>query len=406
MIGFMQKHKKYLMVIIWISTIAFIGAGLVGWGSYSFSSTSNAVAVVGDIKVSIDKMQREYARLYNIYNQLVGGTLDDEQAKKMGIEEQAINNLIVKALMLNYAYNLGLRVSKEEIIQEITSIEGFQNKGKFDEQIYKQTLKDNQLKPKDFEEGIEEGLLLQKLDALLNIPLTPLEIEALGAAYSMEDLVHIEVINKKDIVFTPKEEEIKKYWENNKDIYQTQRGYEISSIFIPLDSIAVEENALEQYYKDFKNQFLDSNGQIIPFAQAKDKVIEKFRDSQAQKEALKEYISLRKGENQEAQDSTIYVGSDEYGADFINLLSQAKEQETLKPIRVNNKGKEGYITAKVVKIIPSQPQTYEVAKANAKEDYVNAEQIRLLEEKATKQLGTFKGVNVGYIGYGSEVELA
>ena len=136
----------------------------------------------------------------------------------MGIEEQAINNLIVKALMLNYAYDLGLRVSKEEIIQEITSIEGFQNKGKFDEQIYKQTLKDNQLKPKDFEEGIEEGLLLQKLDALLNIPLTPLEIEALGAAYSMEDLVHIEVINKKDIVFTPKEEEIKKYWENNKDI--------------------------------------------------------------------------------------------------------------------------------------------------------------------------------------------
>lgn len=406
MIGFMQKHKKYLMVIIWISTIAFIGAGFVGWGSYSFSSTSNAVAVVGDIKVSIDKMQREYARLYNIYNQLVGGTLDDEQAKKMGIEEQAINNLIVKALMLNYAYDLGLRVSKEEIIQEITSIEGFQNKGQFDEQIYKQTLKDNQLKPKDFEEGIEEGLLLQKLDALLNIPLTPLEIEALSAAYSMEDLVHIEVIDKKDVVFTPKEEEIKKYWENNKDIYQTQRGYEISSIFIPLDSIVVEENALEQYYKDFKNQFLDSNGQIIPFAQAKDKVIEKFRDSQAQKEALKEYISLRKGENQEAKDSAIYEGSDEYGADFINLLSQAKEQETLKPIRVNNKGKEGYITAKVVKIIPSQPQTYEVAKANAKEDYVNAEQIRLLEEKATKQLGAFKGMNIGYIGYGSEVELA
>ena len=90
-----------------------------------------------------------------------------------------------------------------------------------------------------------------------------------------------------------------------------------------MDSIAVEENALEQYYKDFKNQFLDSNGQIIPFAQAKDKVIEKFRDSQAQKEALKEYISLRKGENQEAKDSTIYEGSDEDGADFINLLSQA-----------------------------------------------------------------------------------
>ena len=88
------------------------------------------------------------------------------------------------------------------------------------------------------------------------------------------------------------------------------------------------------------------------------------------------------------------------------MLSKAKEQENMKAIRGNKKGKEGYITAKVVKINPSEPQTYEVAKAKAKEDYVNAEQIRLLKERATKQLGTFKGVNVGYIGYGSEVELA
>ena len=66
MIGFMQKHKKYLMVIIWISTIAFIGAGFVGWGSYSFSSTSNAVAGVGDINVSIDTMQRAFSCFHNI----------------------------------------------------------------------------------------------------------------------------------------------------------------------------------------------------------------------------------------------------------------------------------------------------------------------------------------------------
>lgn len=54
MIGWMQKHKKYLIITIWISTIAFVGAGFVGWGSYSFSSTSNAVAVVGDRKISIE----------------------------------------------------------------------------------------------------------------------------------------------------------------------------------------------------------------------------------------------------------------------------------------------------------------------------------------------------------------
>lgn len=84
----MQKHKKYLMITIWVSTIAFVGAGFVGWGSYDFSSTSNAVAVVGKTKVSINEMQREYSRLYGIYNQLVGGTLDEEQAKKWGLKSK------------------------------------------------------------------------------------------------------------------------------------------------------------------------------------------------------------------------------------------------------------------------------------------------------------------------------
>ena len=49
----MQKHKKYLMAVIWISALSFVGAGFVGWGSFSFSSTSNAVAVVGDRHIAL-----------------------------------------------------------------------------------------------------------------------------------------------------------------------------------------------------------------------------------------------------------------------------------------------------------------------------------------------------------------
>ncbi len=32
MITWMQRHKKWLVITIWISTIAFVGAGFVGWG--------------------------------------------------------------------------------------------------------------------------------------------------------------------------------------------------------------------------------------------------------------------------------------------------------------------------------------------------------------------------------------
>lgn len=393
MIGFMQKHKKYFIITVWVSTIAFIGAGFVGWGNYNFSLTNNAVAIVGDTKISFEKMQREYGRLYSIYNQLMGGELDEEQAKKMGIEEQALNSLIINALMLNYAHDLGLRVSKEEIIKEITSMEVFKNNEVFDEGLYKNTLEENHLRPKDFEESVQESLLLQKLNALLDMPLTPLEEDMLKAAYFVEDWVQIKVLDKKDIKFVAKEEDIKKYWEENQDIYQTQRGYEISSVSVNVKDINYNEEDIKKYYEDFKNQFLNEEGQVLPFLEVKNRVIEDYKDSQAQKEALKEYISLRKGENQKAKNSIVYEGDNRYGVEFINLLSQANEKETLKPIKVND----SYITAEVLKIISSQSKTYEEAKNDAREDYVSFEKAKILEENAKKELVNFKGIDVGYV---------
>ncbi|WP_100954241.1 hypothetical protein [Helicobacter pylori] len=44
MIEWMQNHRKYLVVTIWISTIAFIAAGMIGWGQYSFSLDSDSAA--------------------------------------------------------------------------------------------------------------------------------------------------------------------------------------------------------------------------------------------------------------------------------------------------------------------------------------------------------------------------
>ena len=38
MITWMQRHKKWLVFTIWTCTIAFVGAGFVGWGAYNYGS--------------------------------------------------------------------------------------------------------------------------------------------------------------------------------------------------------------------------------------------------------------------------------------------------------------------------------------------------------------------------------
>ena len=53
MITWMQKHRKWLVITIWISTIAFVGAGFVGWGAYDFNlARSSSAAKVGGEKIA------------------------------------------------------------------------------------------------------------------------------------------------------------------------------------------------------------------------------------------------------------------------------------------------------------------------------------------------------------------
>ncbi|WP_297524453.1 SurA N-terminal domain-containing protein, partial [Sulfurovum sp.] len=83
MISWMQKHNKYLVWTIWVATIAFIGAGFVGWGSYNFGSKASSIAKVGDIEIKQSQLNMVYSSIYERYNQMMQGKLDEKKAKEL-----------------------------------------------------------------------------------------------------------------------------------------------------------------------------------------------------------------------------------------------------------------------------------------------------------------------------------
>ena len=134
MITWMQRHKKYLIITIWISTIAFVGAGFVGWGQYSYGDKAGAVAKVGDIELTMGDLQKSYSRLYSQYNQMFQGNFDEEKAKSFGLQSQALKQLTDQALLLNLARDYDLSVSDEELIAELKTQEYFFRDGLFDKE--------------------------------------------------------------------------------------------------------------------------------------------------------------------------------------------------------------------------------------------------------------------------------
>ena len=121
MITWMQRHRKYLVITIWISTIAFIGAGFVGWGQYSYGDKAGAVAKVGDVPITSAELQKSYTTLFNQYNQLFQGKLDEKKAQQFGLQRQALRQLVNQALVLNLAKSYGLIVTDDELWNVIKS---------------------------------------------------------------------------------------------------------------------------------------------------------------------------------------------------------------------------------------------------------------------------------------------
>ncbi|MGL2911984.1 SurA N-terminal domain-containing protein, partial [Helicobacter pylori] len=233
MIEWMQNHRKYLVVTIWISTIAFIAAGMIGWGQYSFSLDSDSAAKVGQIKISQEELAQEYRRLKDAYAESIPDfkELTEDQIKAMHLEKSALDSLINQALLRNLALDLGLGATKQEVAKEIRKTSVFQKDGVFDEELYKNILKQSHYRPKHFEESVERLLILQKISALFPKTTTPLEQSSLSLWAKLQDKLDILILNPNDVKISLNEEEMKKYYENHKKDFKKPTSFKTRSLY-------------------------------------------------------------------------------------------------------------------------------------------------------------------------------
>ncbi|WP_200762191.1 peptidylprolyl isomerase [Nitrosophilus alvini] len=393
MISWMQKHRKYLVITIWISTIAFVGAGFVGWGAYQYGSASGKAAQVGDVKITIKELQNRYSNLYNYYNKILNGELDQKKAKEIGLEQEAISSLVTEALMINLAKDLGLTVLDEEIQKEIVSMKEFQKDGKFDKKIYLSVLKSAGLKPKDFEKNIKKQILLQKLQNIIKPVLVPLESETAGAALFMGDKIKYKVLSSDDINVSISEKEVKEFWEKNKERYMTEPIFELSLIWVTPDTVTVSEDKIKKFYEENKSRFKGKDGKVLSFEKAKVLAEKELKLKLAKKEALKKYIAFKKGEIEPVEKLFLKMQNNIIPGNIMAKIAQKNEKSYLKPKLIDEK----YAIIRLDKKVPSRPKSFEDAKAEASRDLLTEKKRAALIETAKKLYASFDGKETDFI---------
>ena len=353
MITWMQKHKKWLVITIWISTIAFVGAGFVGWGSYDYNKPTGSVATVGTKEIKIKNLQLEYSNLYNQYQEMFGDEFNKELAEKLNLEKLAYNNLVQKFLLLNLAEDFGISATDEQIAKELVTIPSFLTDGKFDKKAYIQVLKQNRTNPTEFEAQIKKDLTIQKLRTVFASSTNKESIDKLHKVFFASDKVSINIIKNNDISINPTEKDLKAFWEINKNNYKSIIQYKIN-----IEKIALGEDA-----KKSKNT------------------------------ALKKYLSLKKDKSKFTNTQIIDASTAYLQKEDLDKITSSKIGTILKPIKT----KENYIVVQLIEIIEPQVLSYNKVKNSLKSDYVQNQRKEILITKRDKLLTNFKGTDLGYI---------
>ncbi|RXJ70031.1 peptidylprolyl isomerase [Halarcobacter ebronensis] len=393
MITWMQRHKKWLVITIWISTIAFVGAGFVGWGSYNYGSKGGVVAVVGDREVSVEEYQREYSSLYDQYSRVFGQQFNQEMADKLKLKEVAYNTAIQKNLILSFADEISLGVTDDEVAKELVKIPGFIKDGKFDKDTYIKVLHQNRTTPIVFEASLKRDILLQKVEKIFKVDAQKSEIEALNRLFFSKDNINIEILSQKDIDLKYSDEDLKKYWEINKNNYKSETSFELQIDEIPLVSNSFSDEEIEDHYNKFKTEFIKEDGKIKSLEEAKDDIIKSLNEKETKKVALKKYLQLKKGELKFVSTENIKQSELAFPEENNQEVINSVPGDVLKPFFNNDK----FVIVKVLNKILPKTLEYEEAKALVKVDYEKITKGLELEKLADKRLKVFEGTNIGYV---------
>jgi len=349
----MQRHKSWLVITIWISTIAFVGAGFVGWGSYNYGKTGGDIAKVGDVTISYKDVNDQYNRLYSQYAETFGEQFNQEVAKKIKLETIAYNSTVSSALIINYAQDLGLIVTDKEVSKELVRYNAFMKDGKFDKEIYIKVLSQNRNNPKEFERKLKQDILIRKVQDIFNkfTKNSDKEIETISAIYSIKDDIDINIISASDIQVDKNGTKLKDYWEKNKQQYLSNTKYKVN-----ISEVAIVDGD----------------------------------EKKAKTKALKLFIDLKKAKQK--FEKTIQIDPTDMGLseDDISNIQKAQKDKVLKPIQAGDK----FIIVQVLQTIQPKPLAF----AQVIEEVATAYKLEvLLKQKAQESLENFKGTSIGSI---------
>jgi len=261
----MRDNLKHLKFILWGVVLIFILLVFVDWGSGRAGKSSNGSAVtVGKHQVSEQDFLKQVKNLQENYKRQLGDNWDRFK-DKINLGQQAANQIIQRQLMMNLAEKSGIVVSGDELREEILSYKIFtdENGNFIGKEKYKKVLRSNRSTPQEFEDSIRQELLLKKFQALMedSVYISDAEVdEALRKEQETATIQGVQLRYERYLAKVQlKEEEIKSYYEENRDSFSRPEERVIRYLVVETNKLRnllkLDDAEIESYYKEHSEDF-------------------------------------------------------------------------------------------------------------------------------------------------------
>ena len=325
--GNISKFFAWIMVSIVIVSLAGFGIQDVILGSMGQN-----IASIGKEKITVDEFLKSVENEILNFSQKNNVTLSIEEAKKYGLINKALNDLLAKKIFDNLIKNEGISREDKSVAEYIKTVESFKNiNGGFDVEKYKRYVAATGVNIKEFESALKDDLVRE---LILNVFEAPTKIETTMLEKSIEHYFQSRNISFIELNFNtfrnfskkPSVSDISIYFEKRKDQFKSpnRKTLKLAAInFVDLvNQQTIGNKLIKEYYDKNVASFKNEEKRLIDILSFSDEGDDNKKRIQAIKENSELFDEEISSRGLKTEDVTL---------GFVNK-SMSKENENLKKL--------------------------------------------------------------------------
>jgi len=249
-----------------IALFSLLIASFALWGIgdiFRGGAGGQTVIEVGDRAMDSNTFARAFQQRFDQARQRFGGNLDIATARQIGLVDQILQQIVTEELFEAHAQSMGLVVSDDQIIQEISQQEAFRNsQGQFDRARFQQTLRMSGMTEQDYIDLVRTDISRRHLvDAATGGVVVPDVLAEMMFRHRTEKRVadYVLVEDGRFEVADPTAEDLRGYYEENGDAFMAPAYRELTVIRLTpdqmVDEVRITEEELRSAYEERRDEY-------------------------------------------------------------------------------------------------------------------------------------------------------